>query len=232
MIKYKDTILENYFIDPVTAVITNSKGEIQETKINECGRPCFHCMEIHKIQVHTHLGYKKGFDIHHIDENKMNNSLENLVYLSKSEHSKIHNKGENHPLYRKHHSEETCEQLRLINKGKIMSEESRKKISMAMSGENHPLYGTHCSEERKRKISESNKGVLLGVKFTEDHKKKLSESVRQSMLETLNDENPKLFFGGFEMGGASPKTNSTLKKIMKDNKGFDLYYLCGADKKK
>lgn len=58
----------------------------------------------------------------------------------------------------------------------------------------------------------------------------LSESVRQSMLETLNDENPKLFFGGFEMGGASPKTNSTLKKIMKDNKGFDLYYLCGADK--
>ena len=88
--------------------------------------------------------------------------------------------GLNNPFFGKHHSEETCEQLRLINKGKAISKESRKKISIAMSGENHPLYGTHCSEERKRKISESNKGVLLGVKFTEDHKKKLSESVRQS----------------------------------------------------
>ena len=90
MIRYKDTILENYSIDPVTAVITNSKGEIQETKINECGRPVFKYMEIHRIQVHTYLGYKKGFDIHHLDENKLNNSLSNLVYLTKSEHAKIH----------------------------------------------------------------------------------------------------------------------------------------------
>ena len=59
MISSRDTISENYFIDPVTAIITKSKGEMQETKINECGRPCFHCMEIHKIQAHTHLGYKK-----------------------------------------------------------------------------------------------------------------------------------------------------------------------------
>lgn len=32
MIRYRDTILENFFIDPETAVITNSKGEIQNRR--------------------------------------------------------------------------------------------------------------------------------------------------------------------------------------------------------
>ena len=58
MIHYRDTILENYFIDPETAIITNSKGEIQKTTINKDGRPYFKCMAIHKIQVHTYIGYK------------------------------------------------------------------------------------------------------------------------------------------------------------------------------
>lgn len=35
---------------------------------------------------------KKGYDIHHIDENHDNNSPENLVVLTRSEHTKIHNK--------------------------------------------------------------------------------------------------------------------------------------------
>ena len=109
MIRFRDKILEEYFIDPETAVITNSKGEIQETKIED-GRPYFHCMAIHRIQIHTHLGYKKGYDIHHLDENKMNNSLQNLVYLTRNEHAMIHKKGEK------------------------LSEETRKKMSDAQKG--------------------------------------------------------------------------------------------------
>ena len=92
MIRYKDTILEDFFIDPITAVITNSKGEVQKINIQKNGYAYFKKMYIHQIQIHTHLGYKKDYDIHHIDENKLNNSLSNLVYLTKSEHSKIHNK--------------------------------------------------------------------------------------------------------------------------------------------
>ena len=145
MIKYKDKIFPEYFIDPVTAIITNYKGEIQKIKIRD-GRPCFHCMEIHRIQVHTNLGYKKDYDIHHIDENKMNNSLSNLVYLTRSEHIKIHNKG-NKNMFGKHHTEET-----------------KRKISEAKKGEKHPLYGKILSEETKRKISESLKGRLSGEK--------------------------------------------------------------------
>lgn len=135
MIKYKDTILENFFIDPVTAIITNSKGEIQKTKIRD-GRPYFKSMAIHKIQAHTHLGYKKGFDIHHIDENKMNNSLENLIYLTHSKHAKIHHKGENHPLYGKQLSEETKKKLSYSLKGHKVSEETKQKMREASKGKN------------------------------------------------------------------------------------------------
>ena len=133
MIQYKDKIFPEYFIDPVTAIITNSKGEIQKTKIIY-GRPIFKSMEIHRIQVHTNLGYKKDYDIHHIDENKMNNSLSNLVYLTRSEHTKLHMKG-------KHNSEETKRKMSEAQKGKKHSEETKRKISEAEKGEKHPLYG-------------------------------------------------------------------------------------------
>ena len=197
MIRYKDTILEDFFIDPITAIITNSKGEIQKTSIHR-GRPEFKKMAIHAIQAHTHYGYKKGFVIHHIDHNKMNNSLENLVYMTKSQHSKIHHKGENHPFYGKHHSEETKQKMSEAKKGekhplygKQLSEETRRKmseakkgeklseetkgkISKSISGENHPLYGKHHSEETKRKMSEAKKGKH----FSDEHKRKISEKLK------------------------------------------------------
>lgn len=58
----------------------------------------------------------------------------------------------------------------------------------------------------------------------------LSEELRENMLNSLNKHNPKLFFGGFELGGASPATDKTINKILKENKDSELYFLCGADK--
>ena len=124
MIRYKDTILEDFFIDPITAIITNSKGEIQKTYIKG-GRPVFKKHWIHQWQVHTHYGWKQGMDIHHLDENKMNNSLSNLVYLTHSEHSKMHNKG-------KKLSEETKRKLSEAHKRENLSEETKRKISEAL----------------------------------------------------------------------------------------------------
>ena len=166
MIRYKDTILEEFFIDPITADITNSKGEIQKTLIKN-GYAYFKSMAIHKIQVHTHIGYKFGMDIHHIDENKMNNSLSNLVYLSKSEHMKIHKKGEKHPMYGKLVSEETKRKLSEAAKGKHHSEETKRKMSEARKGK-------HFSEETKRKMSEAAKGKH----FSEETKRKMSASIK------------------------------------------------------
>ena len=125
MIKYKDIILEDFFIDPETAVITNSKGEIQKISIHKNGRPYFKSMAIHQIQIHTHIGYKKGYDIHHIDENKLNNSLSNLVYLTKSEHNIIHKKG-NKNTFGKTSSEETRRKLSESHKGKTSGNKGKR----------------------------------------------------------------------------------------------------------
>ena len=58
--------------------------------------------------------------------------------------------GENHPLYGKHHSEETKRKMSIANSGenhynygKHLTEDTRKKMSIANSGENHPMYGKH-----------------------------------------------------------------------------------------
>ena len=150
MIRYKDIILEDYFIDPVTAIITNSKGEIQKIKIKD-GRPYFKGHKLHEWQVHTHYGWKQGMDIHHIDKNKMNNSLSNLVYLTRSEHMKIHKKG-NKYFFGKHHSEET-----------------KLKIGEASKG-NKNMLGKHHTEETKRKMSEAKKNM------SEETKRKISEA--------------------------------------------------------
>lgn len=72
-------------------------------------------------------------------------------------------RGENHPMYGKHHSKETKE-----------------KISHSIRGENHPNYGKSLSEETKKRIGESSKtrcgekSAWFGRHHTEETKKKIS----------------------------------------------------------
>ncbi len=60
----------------------------------------------------------------------------------------------------------------------------------------------------------------------------LSEEIRKQMLESLSIDNPKIKFWGYELGGASPNTGATIRKIIKQYKGYEVYYLSGADKVK
>ena len=144
MIRYRDTILENYSIDPITAIITNDKDEIQKTHILN-GRPYFKCMVIHKIQVHTHIGYKLRMDIHHLDENKMNNSLSNLVYLTHAEHAKLHQKGKLCGPFSDEHKKKISES----QKGKTLSEETKLKLSATMKGKNKDKIWINNNVEEK-----------------------------------------------------------------------------------
>jgi hypothetical protein len=107
MIKINNTILENYFIDPETAIITDKNGIIQETRI-KYGRRYWKKFPVYKYQMHTHVGYIPNMHIHHKDFNKLNDSLSNLEYLSNAEHTKIHHKG-------KKVTTETKIKLRIIN---------------------------------------------------------------------------------------------------------------------
>jgi hypothetical protein len=79
-----------------------------------------------------------------------------LIFLTKAEHKALHN-----TLFFKGRTP--------WNKGKKLSEETKKKISEKIS---ELQKGKKHSEETKKKISESHKGKIL----SEEHKRKLSES--------------------------------------------------------
>lgn len=86
-------------------------------------------------------------------------------------------------------SEETKRKIGEKNKGRIPSEETRKKLSEATSGVNNPFYGKHHTDETKRKLSESHKGLeskLKGVPKTEEAKQKMSEAAK---IRFYNSEN-------------------------------------------
>lgn len=130
---------------------------------------------------HSALKYfnvQKGYVLHHKDDTLMLTDInryiewrpEDLVVMTLSEHSKLHNTG----LVRseetrekmskakkgiqtwlgKHHSEETKKKLSKANKGKHLTEETRKKMSEAAKGKQNWL-GKHHSEETKQKMRDA-----------------------------------------------------------------------------
>ena len=148
------TTLNNYFIDE-NGTITDENGAVKHPRIHH-GRLVFKDQMVHKIMMNTFNEYRDGhkWHIHHIDKNPLNNKLENLIYLTKSEHMKFHHNNR---------SEETIQKMSDSHKGKKLTEDHKHKIS-----ENNGRYwlgkhpsshfkGKHHSTESKRKISEARK---------------------------------------------------------------------------
>lgn len=71
--------------------------------------------------------------------------------------------GKNHPMFGKHHSEETKKHWSLIRKGRKLTEEQKLKIALKSKGNKHK-YGKHATEETKRKMSLSQMGKRKGKK--------------------------------------------------------------------
>lgn len=117
--------------------------------------------------------------------------------------------GENNPMYGKRHTQEARDKMSRNHVdvsgennpwygicgeahpvyGLHRSEETRAKISQALSGENHYFYGQHHSEETKKKISDAIKGEnhpLYGVPCSEERKKKISLAMMNNMTGTKN----------------------------------------------
>ena len=71
--------------------------------------------KIHIVMYEIFYNYilKNNECIHHIDENKLNNKLQNFKLMTKHNHLKLHNKKDKHPMFGKHHSEKT---LKLMSK--------------------------------------------------------------------------------------------------------------------
>jgi hypothetical protein len=88
------------------------------------------------------------YEIHHIDRDKNNNSIENLLCVSKREHAQLHfDVGEYAAAY----------SILKRTKGVIKdftgwkhTEETKQKISMSISGDKNPMFG-RTREDRKGK---------------------------------------------------------------------------------
>lgn len=58
-----------------------------------------------------------------------NRPVEELIFLTHSEHLRLHHVGDRNPLYGKHHSKDARMKISKANIGRILSEETRMKMS-------------------------------------------------------------------------------------------------------
>lgn len=135
----------------------------------------------------------QSYEIHHINGNRSDNELSNLICVSIREHFNIHlEQGDAAAcasiLQRMVASpEEYKEKLKLYSLkgdkhpmwGKTHTEEAKRKIGEASSkrnkGKGNPRYGKSHTNETRKKISENRKGKGTGPK-TAETRKKMSES--------------------------------------------------------
>ena len=96
-----------------------------------------------------------------------------LIFLTPSDHLRLHNKGANNPMHGKinpmqgkHHSAEARRKISEANKGKNNS----------MYGKINPMYGKHHSTETRKKMSNSQKGTnnpMYGRQHSEETRNKM-----------------------------------------------------------
>lgn len=127
----------------------------------------------HRLETHTSDDERRLVDITRNELKALgmyyDRPAEELIYLKHSEHTRLHHKG-------KHLSEETKRKVSVSHKGKQLSDETKRKLSEAKKGK-------HFSEEHKRKISEANKG-----KNNPNYGKHLSEETKMRMSESHKGE--------------------------------------------
>lgn len=78
----------------------------------------------------------------------------------------------------------------LKHKGVKLSEEHKKKLSIAKKGEKHPNYGKHLSEETKAKISKANSRENM----SEETRQRRSNSKKKKIIATHKETGEQIIF--------------------------------------
>jgi hypothetical protein len=112
-----------------------------------------------------------SYQIHHIDGNRANNDLSNLMCISLEEHIEIHKKQKDWA------SVAFLEQMKGRKAtGWKHSDETKKKLSELLKKGVTGMKGKTHSDDTKRKMSDAK----IGIVFSEEHKQKLSESKKKN----------------------------------------------------
>ena len=122
--------------------------------------------------------------------------------------------GKGNPMYGKHHSEETKEKLRQVDKSYTQTKEYRENMSKVTSGEKNGMYGKHHTEESKQKMSKAKKGKKLGA--ANGNAKRISayqDSKLTNLVKHFNTSQEALIWIG-----TKPTDYSGINKRMKENK--------------
>jgi group I intron endonuclease len=130
------------------------------------------------------------------------------------------NSGSGNPMYGKHHSEETKEKLRQIDKSYTQTDEYRKNMSIAKFGEKNGMYGKHHTEESKKKMSDAKKGKKLG-----------KENGNAKGISAYQDKEMTILVKHFDTIqealiwiGTKPNDYSGISKRMKEQKPYKKFY--------
>ena len=144
------------------------------------------------IQLHRHLWEQdnglipEGSVVHHIDGDKLNNNLDNLECMPRSDHTKLHIIG--HTL-----SEKTKKKISEAHKGFKHTEKTKKKMSEAHSNHN-------SSEKYLYTIYDKNFGYIYGYKKPQKFYKKFNCLNIRDIQHGLKGKDSRLFTKGKHKG--------------------------------
>ena len=146
--------LQNRFIGNM-----HPKGYITSTLTDDDGVQ--HSIKFHRFIWECVNGeIPEGFDIHHINGDKMNNSINNLELMERYNHNHLHKSGENHPMYGKKMSIETREKMSKSHIGK----HNVPIVQLTMSGEYITTYPSIKEAAEKNNISPCNISTVANHK--------------------------------------------------------------------
>lgn len=88
---------EDFYFDGIHW-IKAGKGKSREFYFRGCVEKGGGYVSFHRYMYEKHNSkIPKGYDVHHIDFNPLNNNPENLTLLKKGDHMRLHNKGKKLP---------------------------------------------------------------------------------------------------------------------------------------
>lgn len=131
-------------------------------------------------------------------------------------------RGNNHPNYGNHLSEETKNKIGAANKGRHPSEKARKKMSERQKGEKNYFFGKHHSNEAKQKNREGHKGKHP----SEETKQKIREASKKNWQDPVFI---KKVFDGWQAKPNKPekKVGGILQKHLPNEYAYNGDFGCG-----